>query len=182
MILPLDFAGTSVVQVVEGTVDRHEYAAKFFLDRADFLTEAALYTTFFPSLGNACSPDIAATAERVLDRRHTDSAMPPAAPGEPSSALGQGVPFLPKVSRLCDAQTDGNAHVDPAGRPLPPCIVMEAGQSLQDWLDSRRTVDPFSALSVRRSECGVTDCDISGCTCRCMRGVDMHMHVLGHVS
>jgi hypothetical protein len=38
--------------------------------------------------------------------------------------------------------------VDPCGNAMPPCIVMERGESLQEWA-SRAEPDPFTALSVR---------------------------------
>ena len=38
--------------------------------------------------------------------------------------------------------------VDPRGSALPPCIVMERGESLQEWAD-RAEPDLFTSLSVR---------------------------------
>ena len=38
--------------------------------------------------------------------------------------------------------------VDPCGNALPPCIVMERGESLQEWAD-RAEPDLFTSLSVR---------------------------------
>ena len=50
--------------------------------------------------------------------------------------------FLPQVEAVCaDA-------VDPRGRPLPPCIIMEKGESLQDW-SNRAEPDRFASLAVR---------------------------------
>ena len=58
--------------------------------------------------------------------------------------------FLPRVEALCEV---GAAElVDPRGRPLPPCIVMEKGESLHDWSD-RAQPDLFSAVSVRPLAC-----------------------------
>ena len=49
--------------------------------------------------------------------------------------------FLPQVEAVCDDA------VDPRGRPLPPCIVMEKGESLQDW-SNRAEPDVFASLAV----------------------------------
>jgi hypothetical protein len=38
--------------------------------------------------------------------------------------------------------------VDPKGRALPPCIVMERGESLQEWAN-RAEPDLFTSLAVR---------------------------------
>ena len=50
--------------------------------------------------------------------------------------------FLPQVEAVCDDA------VDPRGRALPPCIVMEKGESLQDW-SNRAEPDLFASLAVR---------------------------------
>ena len=50
--------------------------------------------------------------------------------------------FLPQVETIC------HQAVDPRGRPLPPCIVMEKGESLQDW-SNRADPDLFTSLGVR---------------------------------
>ena len=42
----------------------------------------------------------------------------------------------------------GGDLVDPRGNALPPCIVMERGESLQEWSD-RAEPDLFTSLSVR---------------------------------
>ena len=49
--------------------------------------------------------------------------------------------FLPQVEVVCEDPED------PLGRPLPPCIVMERGESLQDWSD-RAEPDLFTSLAV----------------------------------
>jgi hypothetical protein len=38
--------------------------------------------------------------------------------------------------------------VDPKGRALPPCVVMERGESLQEWAN-RAEPDLFASLAVR---------------------------------
>lgn len=43
----------------------------------------------------------------------------------------------------------GNGDLmDPKGNALPPCIVMERGESLQDWA-TRAEPDMFQSLAVR---------------------------------
>ena len=38
---------------------------------------------------------------------------------------------LPTVADMCP--NEGGAVVDARGHPLPPCIVMERGESLDEW-------------------------------------------------
>ena len=54
--------------------------------------------------------------------------------------------FLPHVEAVCDSAEAG--LVDPRGRSLPPCIVMERGESLQEWCD-RAEPDRFTTFAVR---------------------------------
>ena len=60
--------------------------------------------------------------------------------------------------RSIEANADG-AHVDANGHPLPPCIVMERGESLDIWA-ARAQPDRSQAFTVRRSvfltNCGNT--------------------------
>eukprot|EP00892_Ulva_mutabilis_P008121 jgi/Ulvmu1/5681/UM024_0028.1 len=49
--------------------------------------------------------------------------------------------FLPQLEAVCDDA------VDLRGRRLPPCIVMEKGESLQDW-SNRAEPDLFTSLAV----------------------------------
>ena len=40
--------------------------------------------------------------------------------------------------------------VDRNGRPLPPCIVMEKGESLDKWVQrNNRDMDQFTCMQVR---------------------------------
>jgi hypothetical protein len=55
-------------------------------------------------------------------------------------------PLLPKVVTSC--KNDDNAECDPSGRPLPPFIVMEKGESLDEW-SRRAKPDLFQAVAVR---------------------------------
>ena len=71
------------------------------------------------------------SGERSLRRADAFQHMPDAA-----------AKFLPQVEAVCDDA------VDPRGRPLPPCIVMEKGESLQDW-SNRAEPDLFTSLAVR---------------------------------
>ena len=75
------------------------------------------------------------------------SAIPsraPASPGVHGGAAEACARFLPQVETMCDHA------VDRRGRPWPPCIVMEKGESLQDW-SNRAEPDLFTSLAVRRS-------------------------------
>ena len=152
----LRHAGQAVIQFAECKDDHSEYAIKFFLERESFLTEAALYT--------ACLP---------------------AVPGEPpESATGDPRPFLPRtlpagsdqphmpeaVARCLpqlEAVVDCEAFplMDPRGRPLPSCIVMEKGDSLHDWND-RAEPDIFTILAVCCScnlDCRICERHHHGC-------------------
>ena len=114
--------------------DRCDYAVKFFLDKDAFITEAALYAACFPALRSTASL----------------TGLPRPEPGggtvELASMADVVVQALPQVEAVCDTSADG--LVDPQGRPLPPCIVMEKGDSLQDW-SVRAEPDLFAALAVR---------------------------------
>ena len=127
-------AGQGLVEFAEDPEDRCDYAIKFFLDREAFLTEAALYATCFPAFRSTAYP----------------AGRPGPHPGggaaEVASMADVVVRFLPQVEAVCDTSTDG--LVDPQGRPLPPCIVMEKGESLQDW-SVRAEPDLFTVLAVR---------------------------------
>jgi hypothetical protein len=61
-----------------------------------------------------------------------------------NSPLGK---LLPKVDGFF-ANQDNPAFVDPSGHRLPPCIVMERGESLDEW-SIRRKPDVWAAMPVR---------------------------------
>lgn len=83
-----------MVQIAEDRGTRIEYAMKFFLSRAAFEHELALYA---------------------------DNTKP----------LGA---FLPEVHSIIDPSK--TTFLDAAGVPLPPCIIMEKGESLDKWAAS----------------------------------------------
>ncbi|NJR42367.1 MAG: hypothetical protein HC767_06605 [Akkermansiaceae bacterium] len=60
-----------------------------------------------------------------------------------NSPLGK---LLPRLEGIID-NADG-ALVDPAGHKLPPCIIMERGESLDEW-SRRRKPDMWAAMPVR---------------------------------
>ena len=106
-----------------------EYAIKFFVDIDSFLTEATLYAACFPDIRHGISSELAQRAQHL---------------GPLSQVAAR---FLPQVEAVCDGSAGGLE--DPRGRPLPPCIVMEKGESLHDWGD-RAEPDLFTSLAVRR--------------------------------
>ena len=129
-----------MVQFVEDPSDRSEYAVKFFLDRHAFLTEAALYASGCPQVAATLSldaiPDLAPYLA-TSNSAYTNSFLPEAV-----------ARFLPQVEAIHD---EADERVDPArGRPLPPCIVMEKGESLFDC-SGRAAIDLFTKLAVRAS-------------------------------
>ena len=127
-----------MVQFVVDIHNRYEYAVKFFLDLDAFLSEATLYAACFPTVHCTTCPAIAIRAHDTLDYL--------------SGVLGEvetvqaAARFLPRVEAVHD--TTARELEDPCGHPLPPCIVMEKGESLHDWSD-RTEMDTFTALAVR---------------------------------
>ena len=79
--------------------------------------------------------------------------------GAAASPLAQ---FLPQVRNV--EANDDHALLDPSGHPLPPCIVMERGESLDMWSE-RATPDRYQAFGVR-----------APCICSCM----LPSVVIGH--
>lgn len=64
-----------------------------------------------------------------------------------SSPLG---PFLPRLRNIAGAEGYDPAVLDREGHALPPCIVMEKGESLDVWmLRNRGGVDMVTGLQVR---------------------------------
>lgn len=57
-------------------------------------------------------------------------------------------PLAPKVEAIYDPDTSPDAFTDRFGRALPPCIVMERGESLNEW-SHRAQPDIFQAVAVR---------------------------------
>ena len=126
-----------MVQFAEGLEDQCEYAIKFFLDYDAFLTEAALYAACFPHIREEVSDDVLARADAASHRAESGAA---------AVSLSQvAARFLPQVEAVCDGSAGGLE--DPRGRWLPPCIVMEKGESLHDWSD-RAEPDLFTSLAV----------------------------------
>jgi hypothetical protein len=66
-----------------------------------------------------------------------------------SSALGR---FLPRFRNIID-NADGHMR-DRNGRPFPPCIVMEKGESLDMWMQRKHAgVDMETGLQVWLYQC-----------------------------
>lgn len=108
------------------------FAVKFFLDHHTFYAEAALYAAFFPELRT--SPEIDAAARRVCIMH------------EEHAPIGATVNFVPRIEAVLD-DSQGEL-VDARGSSLPPCIVMERGESLMEWAE-RTEPDLFTVLAVR---------------------------------
>ena len=131
-------AGQALVQFATAAPHGREFAVKFFLDRSAFYSEAALYAAYFPHVRKLLkhAPPIAPGTNKWRAAEGTSN----------DSARIEGGRFLPHVEALCDSAQAG--LVDPSKEPLPPCIVMERGESLQDWSD-RAEPDRFTSFSVR---------------------------------
>lgn len=133
-------AGQAVVQFCRDSRDDCHYAIKFFLDQDAFLTEASLFAACFPALRCTLSPEVHARADATIEAADSNTSIS----NVPLSEFAAR--FLPQVDMVCDSATAN--LVDPRGRTLPPCIIMEKGESLQDW-SNRAEPDLFTALAVR---------------------------------
>ena len=122
-----------MVQLVDEADGVCQYAVKFFLDRDAFLTEAALYAARFPALRKVASREVAARAD-ALQAEACDSCC-----------LLQSCQFMAGACLICEEAAEGLS--DPGGHALPPCIVTDSGQSLQDWLE-HKPEDSFSTVAV----------------------------------
>lgn len=131
-------AGQAIIQFVMDVKERCEYAVKFFLDREAFLAEAALYAAAFPTKHIPAASN--STAHAAVSTGQSTGAVTVM---EISAVAAR---FLPQVEAVCDETAPGLK--DPLGNRLPPCIVMEKGESLNDWSD-RAEPDLFTALAVR---------------------------------
>eukprot|EP00892_Ulva_mutabilis_P004148 jgi/Ulvmu1/2104/UM125_0008.1 len=131
--------GQAVVQFCRGADDDCEYAIKFFLDHDAFVTEASLFAACFPSLRSHVSLEVAARADATIEAADSDTSIS----NVPLSEFAAR--FLPQIEAVCDSTV--KSLVDPRGRPMPPCIIMEKGESLQDW-SNRAEPDLFTALAV----------------------------------
>lgn len=127
-----------MVQFAEDVEDMSEYAIKFFLDYEAFLTEAAIFAACFPCIHSRVSNEVKARADATAGLGVDGAAA--------VHLSGVAVQFLPQVETVCDGSAGGLE--DPQGRPLPPCIVLEKGESLHDWSD-RAEPDLFTSLAVR---------------------------------
>ena len=123
----------------EDVEDMSEYAIKFFLDYESFLTEAALYAACFPHIHSQVSDEVKARADATVCLG-VDGGTAAAHMADVAAR------FLPQVEAVCDGSA--GELVDPQGRPLPPCIVLEKGESLHNWSD-RAHPDLFTSLAVR---------------------------------
>ena len=108
-----------MVQFATCMYSNRRYAVKFFLDRNAFNAEAALYGAFSPAL--CAAPDIAVAAYHVRSMHEARHDAP----------IATGPRFLPDVVAVLDGAR--GELLDARGNSLPPCIVMERGESLDEW-------------------------------------------------
>jgi hypothetical protein len=58
--------------------------------------------------------------------------------------------FLPRVRMDGIVPNEDGSFVDGYGRPMPPCIVMERGESLNMWVQrNKRVMDTFTCMQVQ---------------------------------
>lgn len=120
------YAGQAVIQFAKDSATEQPWAIKFFVCGRGFKDEAALY-------------------------RDVDSPLGPFLPlvrniiGDTDVGTGGGT-----WDRPAAVTADAGRIADALGRPLPPCIVMERGESLDIWRmrNAHDGIDVFTALQV----------------------------------
>ena len=154
-------AGQAVVQMVRSTRNGQEYAIKFFVSRAAFNVERGMYVAGNAQQGSPLAqflPQVGLCTCRRLPRlrqlfrcrqSHTPlrnrALLQVSAPKCSGSRSADGC-FTVQVLAI-EANEDG-VHVDGGGKPLPPCIEMERGESLDIWA-MRAQPDRPLAFAVR---------------------------------
>ena len=142
-------AGHAVVQMARGRHDGVEYTIKFFVSHAAFEAERGLYSQrtsqnaaglaqFLPQVFQ-CLVWVVRVAHIFLYLLH----------GGKFTTLPKSFDrrnAVPQV-RNVEGNTDKSIK-DPQGHPLPPCIVMERGESLDIWSE-RAQADRSQAFMVR---------------------------------
>lgn len=111
-----------------------QLAVKFFLDSSLFLTEASLHRQYFPALRMHLSRVTQSALECYTSREQSESRKI------------AGARHLLHAEAVCDSAEAGLVH--PRRNALPPCIVMERGESLQEWVE-RAELDRYTAFAVR---------------------------------
>lgn len=137
-------AGSTLVQYATDSGEGFPYVIRFFLDRRAFRTEVN-FLTACGALYAADARPVAVAVPGSPGMRGADRGESPPLPQRPASA-----DFLPQVEAVCQEGAEGLVGV--RGRPLPPCVVMERGESLQAFV-ARDGVDRSTAILVRRDCC-----------------------------
>ena len=132
-------AGQAIIQFATQLDDGTPCAMKFFADISAFHTEVALY--------DACGHT------SILQAPQPPTRGSHVAPAVSNPDTGKFLPRAVAIMSKQDPELEGMAAVtDPTNAPrhvqrLPPCIVMEKGESLHDWSE-RAEPDFFMALAV----------------------------------
>ena len=89
---------------------------------------------------------------------YAEGIIPPAPTSGRTGSVGnmQVQHFLPRIESIhstaagtsAGSETANSALLDPSGESLPPCIVMDRGESLHDWV-ARAEPDRFATFWVR---------------------------------
>ena len=125
-----------MVQFAKSRYDPFQYALKFYLDLHQFHTEAALLSESQRSTATAPTSSRRKTPDpNVRDTHH----MHGAASAHARQPQGRARPgqethrsFLPHVVGVYPIHTA--ALTGPQGQRLPPCVVMQRGEPLQEWM------------------------------------------------
>jgi hypothetical protein len=116
-------AGNSIVQFARTPADNRIWAIKCFLSPTAFENESVLYAAHYPELRSQLP--IAAADRAAALKRSVQNVSPVRRAGAGASAK-----FLPRVELSVGLH---GGLMDPKGMPLPPCVVMERGESLLEW-------------------------------------------------
>ena len=144
-------AGQAVVQMAKGRHDGVEYAIKFYVSRSAFKAEMGLYSQrtskhasglgqFLPQVFQYLSW-VGRVAHIFLYLLH----------GGMFTDRSISVDQRNTVQQVRNVESNADKRIkDPQGNPLPPCIVMERGESLDIW-SKRAKPDRSPAFTVRLS-------------------------------
>ena len=126
------------MQFASTPADNRVWAIKFFLSPTAFENESVLYAAHYPELRSQLP--VAAAERAAALKRAVQSAGP-------LRSAGASAKFLPRVELSVGLH---GGLMDPKGMPLPPCVVMEKGESLLEWW-AHIEQSPHAAQRVRLS-------------------------------
>ena len=131
---PADCAGNAIVQFATSRYDPFQYAVKFYTNAAQFQTEACVLSGGLFTAPSTPTPPLWLHRNRAQRDKQLGDTLPRVTHPHASTEDDRQtrLAFLPPVVGIYAA---GSTRLqDPQGWPLPPCVVMQRGESLQDWM------------------------------------------------